>query len=103
MKREEKEAVLREAAGYINSLLPLAVRIESDEFTKTDREKLRKLTNTVKVFQLSNVLNHLCGETARLHQRGDPTTIARLEKIAAQTIRRCSPIIKQVLAQTHNQ
>jgi len=65
---ETKEALIGTLAALIMAGLPLAERILSDEFTPADREELRRRTATARsngVFDLSNRLDRLCGETAR--------------------------------------
>jgi len=44
---------------------PLAERVASDEFSFTERKKLRALAGIKEVLDLSNALNLLVGETAR--------------------------------------
>ncbi len=55
-------------AQLINAATPLATRVASEEFSARDRHMLRQLTKvglSHNVFELSNVLNECCGETAR--------------------------------------
>lgn len=49
----------------ILAMLPLARRVDSDEFSAEDRRMLREMTERDGVFRLSNLLNRLCGEDAR--------------------------------------
>lgn len=55
-------------AHLIQASIPLAKRLLSDDFSPDDRRQLRELTaqaSTNGVFELSNLLNRLCGERAR--------------------------------------
>ena len=69
--------ILKKLAKLLNEALPLAQRVESEEFTSEEREQLRTLTLTPDgrsqaVFALSNVLFRLCGESSRRLLSEDP-------------------------------
>src|SRR5687767_1618342 len=60
---------VRTLAELINSALPLARHVASDEFTADEREQLRLFTpiqhgRSNAVFELSNLLGRLCSESA---------------------------------------
>lgn len=61
--------VIEVLSQQIKAAIPLARLMVGDEFSPEERERLRKLTVTTArwhgVFELSNLLNRLCGEEAR--------------------------------------
>ena len=62
------EQIVNTLAHLILATLPMAERVLSDDFSSADRSRLRELTQNGRsnaVFELSNVLNRLCGERAR--------------------------------------
>ena len=60
-----KDAILSSLAGQISAILPLATIVASDDFSLDDRNNLRKMVPNKGVFEVSNLLNALCSETAR--------------------------------------
>jgi hypothetical protein len=67
-----KEAVITSLAQNIKTSIPLARVLLGDDFSAEDRKKLRDLTadgSSHGVFELSNLLNGLCGEKARTTTR----------------------------------
>ena len=86
---------LQELANLVNTALPLAHRVESDEFTPEEREELRRLTcldsrPSHAVFELSNALTRLCGEAARRLCSRDPKVRAaerrRLDRLGNESL-----------------
>jgi len=67
IKTEEinKNIIISLLASQIMGIIPLAKMVDSDYFTSEDWSKLRALTNGNGIFDLSNILNSLCGETIR--------------------------------------
>ncbi len=64
----ERTAAIKSLAHLIRAAIPLAEYIVSDDFSIQERERLRELTKEGRsngVFDLSNLLNRLCTETAR--------------------------------------
>ena len=59
------DAMMQSFAHLVLSMLPLAKVLASDECSAEDRKKLRELAGQDGIFRLSNLLNQLCGETAR--------------------------------------
>jgi hypothetical protein len=62
--------VIDALAHLILAARPLAERVESNDFSPEDRRRLRELTRVNRgrsnaVFELSTLLNRLCGERAR--------------------------------------
>lgn len=60
--------VIETLAHLVLATRPLAERVLSDDFSADDRRRLRELTANGRsnaVFDLSNLLNRLCGERAR--------------------------------------
>jgi len=65
--KDEHPASIEKLGRMIKEMLPLAKQVSSDQFTAEDRKLLRDLTregHSNGVFELSNVLNLLCGERA---------------------------------------
>jgi hypothetical protein len=65
-----KGAILQSLAAMVQAMLPLAKMVVSDTFTKEDRVQLRELSGGEGVFNLSNLLEQLCSESARKEIRG---------------------------------
>jgi hypothetical protein len=64
----EHEQAIEVLGHLILAAKPLAARILTDEFTPEERQSLRDLTTKGRsngLFELSNLLNRLCGERAR--------------------------------------
>lgn len=62
-----REFTIKVLAGMIKSAIPLAELMASDDFSPEERQALRQLTSNGRsngVFDLSNLLNRLCSETA---------------------------------------
>lgn len=56
-------------ASMLGTVLPLVRHLDSDQATPADRSRLRALVGNDDMFDLSNILNHLCSERARDHGR----------------------------------
>ena len=52
-------------AHLMQTALPLAKRLASDDYSAEDRKKLRELAGKHTIFELNNELAKLCGERAR--------------------------------------
>lgn len=65
LAQNPKDLALNLLAMQIIQILPLATRVASDEFSAADRDVLRKLVGSGKIFELKNELVRLCGERAR--------------------------------------
>jgi len=74
LSREERKVSVEKLAKRINEISPLAEKVDSDDFTKVDRNYLRALTGGDGIFKLSNTLNHLCGERARIMHKNRKET-----------------------------
>lgn len=57
------------AASMLKGVLPLVRQLDSEHSTPADRSRLRELVGNDDMFDLSNILNHLCSERARNHGR----------------------------------
>ena len=80
--RTDHDRIIKELAILVNKALPLAQRLESDEFTPEERERFRSLTAIQRsysnaVFELNNLLSRLCGESARRLLSRDPKVVAK--------------------------
>ncbi len=61
----ERQEAIERLAELLKEAQPLAKALVGDEYTDEDRRHLRSLTPSGCIFELSNALNGLCGETAR--------------------------------------
>lgn len=57
------------AASMLKGVLPLVRQLDSEQSSAADRSRLRELVGNDDMFDLSNILNHLCSERARNHGR----------------------------------
>jgi hypothetical protein len=74
----EHEQIIDAVAQLVLAAIPPAARMVSDEFSADERQQLRELVKTEDqrsngVFELSNLLNRLCSDTAH-----DPSRLGRL-------------------------
>jgi hypothetical protein len=79
MAANDHSAVIRQLANLVLQMHPLAERVASDEFSPTERMKLRKLAGIEEVISLSNALNLLVGETTRDMRLAGKTSLTQKE------------------------
>ena len=60
-----RSIILHSLAHMLIAALPIAKLIASNEFSTEERANLRELAGAKTIFDLSNMLNALCGERAR--------------------------------------
>jgi len=60
-----KEEIIGVTANLAKTMLVLANLIDSENFSASDRGRLREQSGKNTIFLLKNVLTHLCGERAR--------------------------------------
>ena len=82
---DDHHETLLKAARLARRLSPLVRRIDSNGFSAEDRAHFRELVEKRRggestcVFDLSNYLNHLCGETARNMHRNPERERLRMQ------------------------
>jgi hypothetical protein len=74
---------LRRLAALLRQSLPLAVRALASETPAAERSQLRELSGYGAMFDLSNVLQGLCGEEARNRGLQRPLTFTSVQALRA--------------------
>lgn len=102
----DQARVLRRLANLLNSALPLARQVLSDDYSVADRERLRLLTSTSTygshaVFELGNVLSGLCSEDARATDSPDPEVREAVNDRLTQLAAKSQAVIAAVVNRAH--